>query len=190
MFGAKTAKLKDDTLITVRPMVAGDEEALFRFFQGLPDDLLIFIRHNVKNRRVIQEWVKRLNYERVLPLLGFVGDDIVADVTLHRVPYGWKRHIGRVRIVVAPAYQRLGLATLMLNELVELAGELGLEKLWAEVPLDSRGAIGAFRNAGYVCKAVIEGLVKDIRNQNMDILIMICDIAAYFDQRWAREKRA
>jgi hypothetical protein len=81
MFGTKTGKLKDDTLITLRPMVAGDEEALFRFFQGLPDDLLIFIRHNVKNRRVIQEWVKRLNYERVLPLLGFVGDDIVADVT-------------------------------------------------------------------------------------------------------------
>jgi RimJ/RimL family protein N-acetyltransferase len=190
MFGTKTAKLKDGTLVTLRPMVEADEEALFRFFQVLPDDLLIFIRHNVKDRRVIQEWVRRLNYSRVLPLLACVGEDIVADVTLHRVPHGWKRHIGRVRIVVAPAYQKLGLATLMLNELVELAGELGLEKLWAEVPLDSRGAIGAFRNAGYVCKAVIEGLVKDTQNNNMDILIMICDIASYFDQRWAREERA
>jgi RimJ/RimL family protein N-acetyltransferase len=190
MFGTKTAKLKDGTVVTLRPMAASDEDALFRFFHALPDDLLIFIRHNVKDRRVIQEWVQRLNYKRVLPLLALVGDDIVADVTLHRVPHGWKRHIGRVRIVVAPAYQRHGLATLMLNEQVELAGELGLEKLWAEVPLDSRGAISAFRNAGYVCKAVIEGLVKDSQNQNMDILIMICDIATYFDQRWAREKRA
>jgi RimJ/RimL family protein N-acetyltransferase len=189
MFGAKTGKLKDGTLVTLRPMMESDEEALYRFFQVLPDDLLIFIRHNVKERKVIQEWVKRLNYSRVLPLLALVGDEIVADVTLHRVPHGWKRHIGRIRIVVAPAYQKLGLATLMLNEMVELAAELGLEKLWAEVPLDSRGAIGAFRNAGYVCKAVIEGLVKDTTNQNRDILIMICDIASYFDQRWARQKR-
>jgi hypothetical protein len=76
----------------------------------------------------------------------------------------------------------------MLNELVELAGSSDWKSSGLK-SLDSRGAIGAYRNAGYVCKAVIEGLVKDIRNQNMDILIMICDIAAYFDQRWAREKR-
>jgi RimJ/RimL family protein N-acetyltransferase len=168
--------------------VETDEQALFRFFQVLPDELLIFIRHNVKDPKVVREWVQRLNYSRVLPLLALVDDEIVADVTLHRVPYGWKRHIGRVRIVVAPVYQQRGLATLMLNEVVELASELGLEKLWAEVPLDSREAIGAFRNAGFVCKAVIEGLVKDIMNQNRDILIMICDIASYFDRRWARER--
>ncbi len=189
MFGTKTGKLKDGTEVTLRPMVASDEEALFRFFRDLPDDLVVFIRHNVKEERVIHEWVQRLNYKRVLPLLAFVGDDIVADVTLHQVRHGWKRHIGRVRIVVDPAYQHQGLATLMLNELVELAGELGLEKLWAEVPLDSRGAIAAFRNAGYVCKAVIEGLVKNTSGENMDVLIMICDIATYFDQRWARGKR-
>jgi len=189
VFGTKLGRLKDGTQVTLRPMTASDEGALFRFFQDLPDETLIFIRHDVKERRVIQEWAQRLDYNRVLPLLGLVGDEIVADVTLHRVPHGWKRHIGRVRVVVGTAYQKLGLATLMLNEIVELAGELGLEKLWAEVPLDSRGAIGAFRNAGFVCKAVIEGLVKDIRNQNMDILIMICDVAAYFDQRWARQKR-
>jgi RimJ/RimL family protein N-acetyltransferase len=167
-------------------MAAQDEAALFRFFQSLPDELLIFIRHDVKDRRTIRDWVERLNYERALPLLAWVGNEIVADVTLHRVPHGWKRHIGRVRIVVSPAYQKRGLATLMLNELVELASELRLEKLWAEVPLDSRGAIAAFRNAGFVCKAVIEGLVKDATSQNRDILIMICDIATYFDQRWAR----
>jgi RimJ/RimL family protein N-acetyltransferase len=188
VFGTKQGRLKDGTQVTLRPMTASDEEALFRFFQDLPDETLIFIRHDVKERRVIQEWAQRLDYNRVLPLLGLVGDEIVADVTLHRVPHGWKRHIGRVRVVVGTAYQKLGLATLMLNEIVELAGELGLEKLWAEVPLDSRGAIGAFRNAGFVCKAVIEGLVKDTRNQNMDILIMICDVAAYFDKRWARHK--
>jgi RimJ/RimL family protein N-acetyltransferase len=186
MFGSKESKLKDGTPVVLRPMVSEDEEALFQFFQSLPDDLLMFIRHNVRDRRVVQEWSRRLNYDRVLPLVAFVGDAIVGDATLHRVPHGWKRHIGRVRVVVAPRYQGQGLATLMLNELVELGHELGLEKLWAEIPLDSVGAIRACRNAGFACKAVIEELVKNAQNRNLDILIMVCDIASYFDRRWAQ----
>jgi hypothetical protein len=72
----------------------------------------------------------------------------------------------------------------MLNELVTLGHELGLEKLWAEIPLDSAGAIRACRNAGFACKAVIEGMVKDLRDQNIDVLIMVCDIPTFFDKRW------
>ncbi|NLI81786.1 MAG: GNAT family N-acetyltransferase [Deltaproteobacteria bacterium] len=184
MFGSKRARLKNGTEVILRPMVKEDEDALYSFFQGIPDDQLIVLRHDVKDRSTIQEWSRNLNYERVFPLLAFVGESIVGDATLHRVAHGWKRHIGRVRIVVAPQYQDLGLATLMLNELVVLAHELGLEKLWAEVPLDSVKAIRACRNAGFACKAVIEELVKDSRNQNQDILIMVCDIHTFFDRGW------
>lgn len=186
MFGSKESKLKDGTTVTLRPMVREDEEALYQFFERLPDDLLMFIRHNVRDRRVVREWSETLDYDRVLPMIALVGEEIVADATLHRVPHGWKRHIGRVRVVVSPRFQSLGLATLMLNELVELGHELGLEKLWAEIPLDSVGAIRACRNAGFACKAVIEELVKNAKNQNLDILIMVCDIATYYDRRWMK----
>jgi len=187
MFGAKEGKLVDGTLVTLRPMVGSDEEALYRFFQKLPDELLLFIRHNVKNRSIIHEWALRMNYERVLPLLAIVDGEIVGDATLHRVPHGWKRHIGRVRVVVSTEFQGRGLATFMLNELVKLSHELGLEKLWAEIPLDSVAAIRACRNAGFTCKAVIEGMVKDTQDQNIDVLIMVCDIATYFDRQWVKE---
>lgn len=184
MFGSKQNKLKDGTVVTLRPMVKDDEEGLFDFFQELPDELTLFIRHNVKDRNVIRDWAHRLNYDRVLPLLALWDDKIIGDASLHRVSHGWKRHIGRVRVVVSPRYQRQGLATLMLNELVTLGHELGLEKLWAEIPLDSPGAIRACRNAGFACKAVIEGMVKDLRDQNIDVLIMVCDIPTFFDKQW------
>ncbi|GLI36484.1 GNAT family N-acetyltransferase [Desulforhabdus amnigena] len=187
MFGVKEGILKDGTKITLRFMVREDEEALYNFFQTIPEDLLIFIRHNVKDRNVIHDWAMRLNYDRALPLLALVDDKIIGDVTLHRVPHGWKRHIGRIRVVISPEYQGKGLATLMLNEMVGLSYELGLEKLWAEIPLDSVAAIRACRNSGFVCKAVIEGMVKDARDRNIDILIMTCDISSYFDRRWERE---
>ncbi len=187
MFGSKEGKLKDGSKVIIRPMVRTDEEALFRFFQSLPDELVLFIRHNVKNRDVIREWAEKLNYDRVLPLIALAGEEIIGDATLHRVAHGWKRHIGRVRVVISPRYHRFGLATLMLNELVTLGHELGLEKLWAEIPLDSVGAIRACRNAGFASKAVIEGMVKNARGENQDVLIMVCDIPTFFDRRWAEQ---
>jgi len=188
MFGSKETKLKDGTVVQLRPMVPEDEEALYRFFQNMPDDLVVFIRHNVKDPKVIHDWAQRLNYERVVPLLAIVEGEIVGDATLHRVPHGWKRHIGRIRVVVSPALQGRGLATLMLNELVKLGHELGLEKLWAEIPLDSVGAIRACRNAGFACKAVIEGMVKIGPDQPVDVLIMVCDIPSFFDRRWGEAR--
>jgi RimJ/RimL family protein N-acetyltransferase len=184
MFGSKKAILKDGIEVILQPMVKEDEEALYQFFQQLSEDQLLTLRSNVRDRNVIRDWAARLNYSRVLPILAWIGGEIVGDATLHRISYGWKRHIGIVRFAVAPKYQDLGLGTLMLNELVRLAHELGLEKLWAEIPLDSVKAIRACRNAGFVCKAVIEGLVKDARSQDQDILIMVCDIHAFFDRQW------
>ena len=187
MFGSKQAKLKDGSVVTLRPMTEGDRQALQDFFNELPEELLVFVRHDVKDPKVIDEWARHLDYQRVIPLLAWAGDEIIADVTLHRIPHGWKRHIGKVRIVVSPKYQDQGLATLMLNELTALAAELGLEKLWAEIPLDSVGAVRAFRNAGFGCKAVIEGLVRDSHDRDVDILIMVCDVAGYFDKRWVKQ---
>lgn len=186
MFGQKQGKLKDGSLVLLKAMVKEDEKALYEFFTRLPDDLLIFLRHNVKDRRIVHEWAENLNYGRVLPLLAFADGKIVGNVTLHRVEHGWKRHIGRVRVVIAPEYQNRGLATLMLNELIMLAHELGLEKLWAEIPLDSTGAIKACRNAGFSCKAVIEGMFKDAQDRQIDVLIMVCNVSAYFDRKWSQ----
>ncbi len=182
MFGQREGKLRDGTTVLLRPMVKEDEEALYDFFTRLPVDLLIFLRHDVRDRKIVQDWAQNLNYDRVLPLLAFVEGKVVGNVTLHRVPHGWKRHIGRVRVVIDPQFQKRGLATLMLNEMVLLGHELGLEKLWGEIPLDSVAAIKACRNAGFSCKAVIEGMFKDAQDRLIDALIVVCNISSYFDQ--------
>ncbi len=187
MYGSKEITIRSGKKVTIRLMRREDEKELFEFFQRLPDNLLMFLRHNVKDPAVIKEWADHLNYDRVLPILALDGKKIIADVTLHRIPYGWKRHIGQVRIVVDPDYHGQGLATAMLNEVIELSAEFGLEKLWAEVPLDSVAAIKAFKNAGFRCKAVIEGLVKDLNENSLDILIMVCDIGQLYDPKWLKK---
>jgi RimJ/RimL family protein N-acetyltransferase len=176
----KEGKLKDGSRVVLRPMVAEDREKLITFFQSLPREQRIFLRHDVSDPEVIRSWTEHIDYSRVFPLLALAGDRVVGDATLHRIPRGWKRHIGTVRVVVAADYHNRGLGTLLVHEMVELATELGLEKLWAELPLSAPGAIAVFRKAGFSSKAVIEGLVKDLHGRSTDVVIMVCDVGTQY----------
>ncbi|HYA02131.1 MAG TPA: GNAT family N-acetyltransferase [Syntrophobacteria bacterium] len=176
----KEAKLKDGSRVLLRPMVAEDREKLMAFFQAIPQEERIYLRHDVTDPEIIKSWTERIDYTRVFPLLALAGDRVVGDATLHRIPYGWKRHIGTVRVVVAADYHDRGLGTLLVHEIVELATEFSLEKLWAELPLTAPGALALFRKAGFSSKAVIEGLVKDLHGRNTDVVIMVCDVGAQY----------
>jgi ribosomal protein S18 acetylase RimI-like enzyme len=83
-------------------------------------------------------------------------------------------------VAVDPKYHHKGLGTLLIHEIVELAAEFGLEKLWAELPLDFPEALSVFRKAGFSSKAVIEGLVKDLHGRSTDVIIMVCDIGTQY----------
>jgi RimJ/RimL family protein N-acetyltransferase len=176
----KECKLKDGTVVLLRPLASGDRKGLIDFFQSLPEDLRLYLRHDVTDEGIIESWTENIDYSRVFPILALDGDRIVGDVSLHRIPFGWKHHIGTIRVVVAPEYHDKGLGTLLVNEIVELAGEFGLEKLWAELPLNVPAAIAVFRKAGFSSKAVVEGLVKDLRGRSTDVVIMVCDIGTQY----------
>jgi GNAT superfamily N-acetyltransferase len=177
----KECKLKDGTSVLLRPLVAEDREGLITFFQSLPEEQRRFLRHDVTDVKIIEFWTEHIDYNRAFPLLALIGERIVGDITLHRIPHGWKHHIGNIRVVVEPDYQDRGLGTLLINEIVELATEFGLEKLLTELPLEVPAAIAVFRKAGFSTKAVIEGLVKDLRGRSTDVVIMVCDIGTQYD---------
>ena len=174
----KEGVLKDGTRVKLRPLVKEDREMLLKFFQGLDAKELSFLRSDVRDPAVIDHWVNHIDYHRVFPLVAEADGRIVGDVTLHMRKVGWKRHLGNVRVVVARDYQGRGLGTLLINEIVELAGEFGLEKLIAEIHLQAQGAFNAFKKAGFSVKAVFEDLVKDPAGNSSDLVVMVCDVQA------------
>jgi GNAT superfamily N-acetyltransferase len=178
----KKGKLKDGTVVLLRPMVKVDRKELGDFFSRLTPSVLQYVRNDVTNPEVLDKWVDQLNYDRVFPLLAFKNDKIVANASLHRVSYGWRKHLATIRIVVDPIYHGKGLGTLMINELVDLSLEFGIEKLMVEFPLRAYHALTMFKKAGFSPRAVIEGLMKDRHGEDLDIVIMVMDAAAYADK--------
>jgi RimJ/RimL family protein N-acetyltransferase len=174
----KEGVLKDSTRVILRPLVKEDREKLMDFFRRLDEKELSFLRSDVRDPAVIDHWVNHIDPRRVFPLVAEFEGRIVGDATLHMRKVGWKRHLGNIRVVVAKDFQNRGLGTLLINELVELAGEFGLEKLVAEIHLQAVAALTMFKHAGFSTKAVFEDLVKDPQGRSSDLVVMVCDIQA------------
>jgi L-amino acid N-acyltransferase YncA len=184
----KERVLKDGIHVILRPLVKEDRDKLLDFFHRIDDADLSFLRSNVRDPATIDNWVSNIDYYKVYPLLAEVEGLIVGDATLHMDKVGWKRHLGNIRVVVAQDYKYRGLGTLLINEIVELAGEFGLEKLIVEIHLQALATLAAFKKAGFSAKAVFEDLVKDPAGKSSDLVVMVCDVQAGITDRLPKQR--
>lgn len=169
----KEITLRDGRAITLRMLESDDEERLAEFFATLPRGSTQFLKHDVRDRAVVKQFVANLNTDSILPIVAVSADGkIVADATLHMVQRGWRRHVGEVRGVVAEEYRRQGVATALVRELVEQASVRGLKKLKAEILDSQTGAFKVFQRMGFKEEARLKQHALDLDDQLHDVLIL------------------
>lgn len=172
----KSVSLKDGTPITLRPLQKTDEKAFHAFFQAIPEPERLFIKHRVMDRAVIGEWCRNIDLGRNLPLLAMANGQIVGDATLHQQLGGWKRHVGRVSVLVHPQFRGRGLARALVHEIVEIARHTGLEKVEAEFIGEQEAAIKMFALLGFSHLLRLEDYVKDMQAVKHDYVLMGLDL--------------
>jgi GNAT superfamily N-acetyltransferase len=117
----KVIALKDGTNATLRPLRRDDEKDFHQLFLDIPEPERMFIKHRITEIEVIRDWCQNLDYGRNLPLVALIGGKIVGDATLHQQLGGWRRHIGRVSVLVHPQHRGRGLASALVSEIVDIA---------------------------------------------------------------------
>jgi GNAT superfamily N-acetyltransferase len=168
----KEIKLKDSTKCRLRPLRKDDEKDFHEFFRAVPEAERMFIKHRVTEPEVIRDWCRNIDLGRNLPLLALLDGKIVGDATLHQHLGGWKRHVGRVSVLVLPPYRGRGLARALVTEIVELARALGLEKVEAEFIGEQEAAIKMFALLGFSNLVRLEDYVKDMQAIRHDYVLM------------------
>ena len=136
----------------------------------------MFIKHRVTEPEVIRGWCQNIDLGRHLPLLAVLDGRIIADATLHQHLGGWKRHIGRISVLVHPRYRGRGLARAMITEIVEIARDIGLEKVEAEFIGEQEAAIKMFAMLGFSNLVRLEDYVKDMQALSHDYVLMGLDL--------------
>ncbi|HZT21331.1 MAG TPA: GNAT family N-acetyltransferase [Verrucomicrobiae bacterium] len=168
----KTVLLKDGTKATLRPLRRDDEKDFHRLFLDIPEAERMFIKHRVQDIQVIRDWCRNIDYGRNLPLLGLVSGKICGVATLHQQLGGWKRHIGRVSVLVHPQFRSRGLARTLVTEIVDIARRAGLERVEAEFIGEQEAAIKMFAMLGFSQLVRLEDYVKDMQAIAHDYILM------------------
>ena len=168
----KKIVLKDKFQCTLRPLRKDDEKKFHELFLAVPEEERMFIKHRVTDPAVIRDWCQNIDLGRNFPLLAVYESKIIGVATLHQQLGGWKRHIGRVSVLVLPQYRGRGLARAMVTEIVQLARSLGLERVEAEFIGGQEAAIKMFAMLGFSNLVRLEDYVKDMQAITHDYILM------------------
>lgn len=173
----KKVLLKNQDAVTIRPVEKRDASLLLEFFRGLPEEDRLFLKDDVTKEEIIQRWMEEIDYSKVFPLIAIIQDKIIGDATLHFSRTGWSKHLAELRCVVARQYQKMGLGTLLMRELVSYAQQKGVEKIVAQMMDIQIGAQKAFEKIGFKKEAELRGFVMDLLGKKHNLIIMVNDTA-------------
>jgi len=172
----KNIKLKDGKKAVLRPLKADDEKDFHKLFLDIPEPERMFIKHRVQDIKVIRDWCRNIDVGRNLPLLGVVDGNIVGVATLHQRLGGWKRHIGRVSVLVHPSFRGRGLATQLVEATLDIARRAGLERVEAAFNRGQAAAMKMFAMLGFNQLVRLEDYVKDMQAITHDYVLMGLDL--------------
>jgi len=172
----KSIKLKDGKKSAIRLLKAEDEKEFHQLFLDIPERERMFIKHRVQDIKVIRDWCKNIDVGRNLPLLGVIDHKIVGVATLHQRLGGWKRHIGRVSVLVHPEFRGRGLATMLVEETLDIARRAGLERVEAAFIAEQEAAMKMFAMLGFNQLIRLEDYVKDMQAITHDYVLMGLDL--------------
>ena len=172
----KEVELKGGFRSALRPLEPDDEKGLHEFFLAVPAQERMFIKHRVTEAEVIRDWCRNIDLGRNLPLLALSDIKVIGASTLHQQLGGWKRHIGRVSVLVHPQYRGRGLARALVSEIIELARHIGLEKVGAEFIGEQETAIKMFGLLGFTSLVRLPNYVNDMQAVSHDYVLMGLDL--------------
>ena len=165
--------------LTVRPMNAGDRTAVLSFADGLPDHDLLFLRRDIRDAEVVDEWIAEIESGQIVTLLATVEDEMVGYASIDRSQLRWSSHVAEIRVVISETARGKGLGRLLVEQAFQAAVAAGIEKLMARMTPDQKGAVAAFEGLGFRPEGLMRNHVRDLAGEKHDLLVMALDVVDF-----------
>jgi RimJ/RimL family protein N-acetyltransferase len=178
----KLITLPDGEDVEIRLMTAEDRDAVLAFANSLPTADLLFLRVDLTQPEVIDEWISNLASGQSTSLVAYKDLELIGYASVHRNTAPWTRRVGEIRVNVSQDYRTRGLGRNLTSEIFGVARSLDLRKLMANMMIDQQGAQAAFRRLGFVPEALLADYVEDRNGMSKDLVIMSFDIDGHSDQ--------
>jgi L-amino acid N-acyltransferase YncA len=179
---ARELKLSDGRRVSLRLMEAADKQSVLSFARLLPPDDLLFLRTDITEPALIDEWIGNLEKGTTMTVLADVDGELAGYASLHLEQARWTRRVGEIRVQVAVAYRGVSLGRQLTAQIFRLGQIRGLKKMAAMMTPDQAGARAAFEKIGFSVEALLQDWVVDRKGRPRDLLIMSHDLEGLSDR--------
>ena len=155
-----TQIFEGDTRIFFRPAKPTDERALKEFFYSLPKDesyirflstMKVFPHYDVQR-------MVNIDYHREMCIIGLAGEmDAEHIIAVARYVLDDETMDAEIDFAVHPDYGRKGIASFLIQDIVDIAKHKGIRTLRAYITAGNEKVFGVFQKLGYV----VEGSYTD-----------------------------
>jgi RimJ/RimL family protein N-acetyltransferase len=156
-------------------------DELISFARSLPHHDTLFLRMDITDPKVVDEWLHNIEQGRTITILAYDVETLAGWVSLHHNEVLWTRHVGEIRTIIGADYRNIRLGSRLVEEMFEVAKDLGLKKITAQMTADQRGARASFERVGFHPEALLADHVIDAEGRTHDMLIMSYDIDGFND---------
>ena len=171
----KFVTLSNGKEVFIRLLNGQDRSGLIKFFQQAPLEDVQFCKQDVKSPMVIDAWMNQENGHNPLTLvaLDVPTNRVVASLNLSKGQQAAK-NVGDIQqILVARPFQGLGLGSLILDGLIELAVKENLHWLKVEIVTEMKEIIKAFQSKGFEIKTILDDYFIDSKGTTFDVALML-----------------
>ena len=170
----KEIVLKDGSEIILKPLAQDAQNALLAFFKELPIENRWYLKEDPTDPAVIQKWADNQELGKTFCVLAWHNDKVVAHASLLRWLRGGRKHLGRLRLMVATDYRQKQLGTWLIFDMIRRAMELGLEKLRTDFIIGLEDmAINAVKKLDFVSEGMLKDYFRDDDGNYYDYQIMV-----------------
>ncbi len=153
-------------------------DALLRFFAGLPEGDLTFIKEEVTDPETVRSWAADDGPGG--RWVSVDGDEVTGYVAVRPLP-GWSDHVGEVRLVVSPSRRGSGLGRELARRALVEAVSSGLSKIVVEVVAEQGAALALFTDLGFSGEALLRDHIRDRSGELRDLMVL----AHHVSETWS-----
>ncbi len=168
----REVELSDQRKVTLRLMEKKDRDRIVEFARALPPDDLLFLRRDITDPEVVDEWVREIERGRTVTVLAEKDDKLLAYASLLVRETFWGRHMGEIRVLVRPDYRGLGLGFQIASDVFAIANRVGIEKVIARMIKEQKRTRARLERLGFQEEAILRGFALDREGKRRDLVIM------------------
>lgn len=167
--------------VTLRLMTTQDRAAFLAFVKKQPEDDLFFLMMDLAAPEGLERKLRGIASGQDTTVLAERDGKLLGYGSMHHGETRWFRHLGEIRLLVAPAQRGHGLGKVLAQEALSIARSLELRKIVARMASSQKGARRLFESMGFQIEALLADWAIDRQGRTQDLVLMSYDVAGFHD---------